>query len=271
MFSFGDSNLSFFGILLGVFLIFCVHFFSKSVERLAFKWLSKRKVEPGLKDTLSKISRYVVIVLGALIVFDIIGISFKSLAALSAVLMVGIGFGLQNIAQNFISGLIILFERPIKTDDIVTVKGVTGRVISIGARATEIVTREDSTIIVPNSQFISEQVINDSFTGDKLRIKINVGVEYGSDAEQVSFILISAANKHRKVLKDPAPTVMFQDFGESSLDFCLFVWIEDIWTVELIKSDLRFDINKEFNKAGIVIPYPQRDLHIKSDVRPKHT
>ena len=178
--------------------------------------------------------------------------------------MVGIGFGLQNIAQNFISGLIILIERPIKVGDVVQVGGVSGRVIDIQARSTLIQTRDDVSILVPNSQFISEQVVNESFRGDIIRYTIKVGVAYGTDTKLVQETLLQVAKEHSLVLKDPAPTVLFEDFGDSSLNFELLVWLEDLWTYRRTLSELRFEIDQKFRERNIEIPFPHRDLHIKS-------
>ena len=195
---------------------------------------------------------------------DSVGLNVSSLAAIGAVLMVGIGFGLQNIAQNFISGLILLLERPIRRGDIVSVAGVKGRVKEIRARSTLIETRDDVSIIVPNSQFISEQVINDSFSGNVIREKVDVAVAYGSDTRKVEQVLLEAAEAHSKVQKSPPPRVVFESFGDSSLNFSLRIWISDIWGRDFIMSDIRFDIDHRFRENQIQIPFPQRDLHLKS-------
>ena len=170
--------------------------------------------------------------------------------------MVGVGFGLQNIAQNFISGIIILLERPIKQNDIVVVGGVSGRVRDIRVRSTFIETRDDVAIIVPNSLFIAEQVINDSFSGHKIRRTLKVGVAYGSDIEKVTNILMEIANNHEQIIKNPGPRILFMDFGSSSLDFELRFWVEELWTTDVILSDLRYTIDHEFRKENINIPFP---------------
>ena len=226
--------------------------------------LADQELDSGVKGSISRFTKYLVMLIGSLIALDTVGISLKSLAALGAVLMVGIGFGLQNITQNFISGLIILLERPIKVGDLVDVKGISGKVIDIGARSTLVHTRDDVAIIVPNSQFISEQVTNESFTGSRARHHLPIGVAYGADVELVEKILKEVAEAHSKVLKDPTPNVLFVEFGSSSLDFDLMVWVEDLWKFEEILSDLRFAIVKKFNEHNIEIPFPQRDLHLRS-------
>lgn len=251
-------------------VILCLIFFAFSIkignltEKFVQRFLDDKDLDSGVKGSISRFTRYAVIIIGALIALDTIGISLQSLAALGAVLMVGVGFGLQNIAQNFISGLIILLERPIKIGDIVRVKGVDGVVIEIGARSTLIHTRDDIAIIVPNSQFISEQVVNESFSGEKIRLHLNIGVAYGSNTAQVKEILMNIASSHKEVLIEPAPTVLFMDFADSSLNFELRVWVKELWTYDNILSDLRFSIAEQFENEKISIPFPQTDLHIKT-------
>ena len=173
--------------------------------------------------------------------------------------------------QNFVSGLIILLERPIKKGDIVEVKGVSGRVLDIKARSTLILTRDDVVIVVPNSQFITEQVVNDSFSGDKLRLHVKIGVSYGSDTDKVTQILMDVAQKHDKILKSPPPTVTFDDFADSSLNFSLRIWTNELWFYDILLSELRYEITNEFRRRGVTIPFPQRDLHIKTIVEPEIT
>ena len=254
--------------VISIFL--CLAFFALSMrlgtmlEKIVHRFLEDKDLDSGIKGSISRFTRYAVTIVGALIALDTIGISLKSLAALGAVLMVGVGFGLQNITQNFISGLIILLERPIKIGDKVEVQGVSGVVKEIGARSTLIHTRDDVAIIVPNSQFISEQVINESFSGEKIRLTLAVGVAYGSDVKKVKDFLMGIASAHTRILKSPAPTVFFKNFGDSSLDFELKVWVDELWNYEEILSDLRFAVTDKFNEMNIEIPFPQRDLHLKS-------
>ncbi len=238
---------------------------SRYAERGVGRLLADRRdIDSGVKDSIKRFTRYTVLIIGGFVALDTIGIKTSSLAAVGAVLMVGVGFGLQNITQNFISGLIILLERPIKVGDFVEVKGVNGKVLTIGARSTLINTRDDISIIVPNSQFISEQVVNETLSGDKIRHHVKVGVSYGTDPKLVEEVLMRVATEHDSVLKNPGPKVFFKDFGNSSLDFVLTVWISDLWFYEGILSDLRFMIFEGFKEKGIEIPFPQMDLHWKS-------
>ncbi len=235
------------------------NFFGKLVNR----FLLNNHVDSGVRDSIEKFSRYLLTALGILFALDNLGISISSLAAVGAVLMVGIGFGLQNIAQNFISGIIILIERPVKVGDIIRVGNASGRIIDIRVRSTVVQTRDEVTIIVPNSKLISEEVINDSYSGQKIRLHVRVGVAYGSNVKQVKEILMKAALGHEKVVQNPPPVALFEDFGDSSLKFDLRFWCSDIWKMETISSDIRTEIDTLFREAKIEIPFPRFDVNIR--------
>lgn len=265
LFEVGGQQISILSFIAAGVVFYITHMATKYVDRGVHKVLRERKdLDSGVKDSIRRFTKYVVLTIGGLLALDTVGIKLSSLAAVGAVVMVGIGFGLQNITQNFISGLIILLERPIKVGDFVEVKGVSGRVIEIGARSTLINTRDDITIIVPNSQFISEQVINESLSGIRTRYHVNVGVAYGSDVEKVQKILLRVAKENPNILENPGPKVFFKDFGASSLDFDLTVWISDMWNFEGFLSELRFSIDKAFREEGIEIPFKQVDLHFRN-------
>jgi len=264
LFELGGNNISVISIMAASLAFFLSVYLSKKAEIFTEKLLKERDFDQGIKASMQTFARYIVLITGILVTLDTVGISLNSLAALGAVLMVGIGFGLQNIAQNFISGLIILFERPIKKGDMVQVGDVLGRVEDIKARSTIITTRDDVAMIIPNSKFISEDVVNESFTGNKRRHCVEVGVAYGSDVEKVRDILLNVAKEHNSVLSLPEPVVLFKNFGDSSLDFQLLIWSRDLWGAEQVMSDLRFDIDKVFRDEKVTIPFPQRDLHIQS-------
>ena len=264
LFELGNSQISLASLFIVLLILIVFFIISKIIERGVQRALKNKAIDPGIKGSIERFSRYLTVSVGAFIAIDTIGISLTSIAALGAILMVGIGFGLQNIAQNFISGIIILLERPIKQGDIVVVGGVSGKVRDIRVRSTVIETRDDVAIIVPNSQFIAEQVISDSFSGHKIRKILKVGVAYGSDVEKVTQILKRIANEHEQILKAPGPRVLFMDFESSSLDFELRFWVTDLWSTDIILSDLRYATDREFRNGEITIPFPQRDLHIKS-------
>lgn len=258
------SKISILSVFFALIFFYLSTIMSKYCQKMTERFLRHKDLDRGIKGSISKIAGHLAQVLGILVALDIVGINLSSLMALGGVLAVGIGFGLQNIAQNFISGLIILFERPIKKGDLVEVDGVYGRVSEIGSRSTTVTTKDDVSIIVPNSKFISEQVINDSFSGERRRFHISIGVAYSTDARKVEALLKQIALSHEKVLKKPAPVVFFKEFGDSSLNFDLTVWIEDLWNFEVILSDLRFMMNQRFEKEGIEIPFPQRDIHLRT-------
>ena len=258
-----EAKISVISILISLLVILASVRVAKMLGQLVNSALKKRGVDSGVRDSLEKFVRYGTIALGVLFSLDNLGVSFNSLAALGAVLMVGIGFGLQNITQNFISGIILLIERPVKVGDIVKVGSSTGRIVDIRVRSTLIQTRDDITIIVPNSRFVSEEVINDSYTGQKIRQHVRVGVAYGSDVPKVKSILLKVASAHPKVMADPKPIVVFEDFGDSSLDFDLRFWCADLWEMDNVNSDIRCEIDRLFREEKVEIPFPQRDLHFK--------
>jgi small-conductance mechanosensitive channel len=256
------AKISLSSLLISLFLIVASFRVAKSLGKFVNASLEKKGVDSGVRDSLDRFLRYLVITVGILFSLDNLGFSISSLAGLGAVLMVGIGFGLQNIAQNFISGIIILIERPIKVGDIIKVGSSTGRVMDIRVRSTVIQTRDDITIIVPNSKLISEEVINDSYSGQQIRQHIRVGVAYGSEVAKVKVALIAAAQDNTKVLQSPAPRAIFENFGESSLDFDLRYWCSDIWDIDQTASDIRSEIDRVFRLENIQIPFPQREIHL---------
>ena len=252
------SLVSFFVFLGLAFLV------SALVQRALGRIYRRRGIDEGVQYALNRLLHYGIMALGAFLALDNLGISITALAGLGAILAVGIGFGLQNIAQNFVSGLILLLERPVKKGDFVEVGDTRGTVREIRARATVVTTLDNVDILVPNGQFITEPVINSTFGDRRVRIAVKVGVAYGSDTTLVRETLERVAAEHVGVLKEPHPLVRFDDFGESSLDFTLLVWLSTPRTEPIVASDLRFAIDRAFREAGIEIPFPQRDLHIRS-------
>jgi len=218
----------------------------------------------GVLYAFSRVTRYLVTLLGIAIAFNTVGFNLTALLAASTVLLVGIGFGLQNIAQNFISGIIVLLEQPVRKGDFIRVGDSVGTVSEIGLRATAVVTRDEVTIVVPNSELVSAQVINHSKPTHNMRVLIPIGVHYSSDPETVRSVLQGVTDNAGAGLKSPPPPVRFDGFGDSSLDFALLVWIADPREDLRIASDLRFAIFAALKAANIEIPYPQRDLHLRS-------
>jgi small-conductance mechanosensitive channel len=237
------------------------------VNRLVRRWLERRVFtyftwDQGVQHAVASVVGYVILFAGVALGLEYVGIGIQALALFAGVVGIGIGFGLQNIASNFISGLIILFERPVKKGDYVDAGGLEGRVDEIRARATSIVTRDNVTVIVPNSEFVASRVVNWSHGDETARIHVPVGVAYGSDVALVTRVLLDVATKHPKVLATPAPTVRFVAFGASSLDFELLFWTADVPTKGDTRSDLNYAIDAAFREHGIEIPFPQQDVRV---------
>jgi len=232
------------------------------------KLLPRLNFDEGTVYNIERIAKYSIIFVGALICFQFVGIDLSSLAVIFGLFSVGIGFGLQNITSNFVAGLILLFERPIKVGDRVTIGETLGNVTHINMRATTINSVDNVSIIVPNSDFISGQVINWSYGDKKIRLNIDVGVSYSSDLDLVLKCLREVAEDNGEVMKNPAPVVHFIAFGDSSWNLKLRCWIPDPNRYWHTVSELNCDIVRKFKENNIEIPFPQRDLHIRSSVPP---
>jgi small-conductance mechanosensitive channel len=231
----------------------------RSVERV----LEARGLDRGLRHSVGKITRYVVLMIGVFVALGTIGVNTSAIMAGGAVLLVGIGFGLQKLAENFISGLLLLIERPVRKGDFIDVGGVLGTVEDIGLRATHVLSRDGVTVIVPNSNLISGTVVNHTVPTADRRIWIKLGVAYGSDLELVVRLLIEIALADANVSKQPAPEVRFQNFGDSSLELALVAWIPEAKDDLVIASRIRFAIDKAFRANNIEIPFPQRVVTTK--------
>ena len=234
----------------------------KLIKRVLFKKLTA--VDHGRSHALFQILKYVFWVIAVLMSLQSFGVNLSILLAGSAALMVGIGLGLQNIFNDFSSGIFILLERTITVGDIIEVNDIVGEVKEIRLRTTKILTRDDTILLVPNHKFIAEPVLNWSENDWNTRFSVNVGVAYGSDVALVKKCLLEAARNHSSISESPEPLVRFSDFGDSSLDFELLFWTIQIFRVKEIQSDLRFEIDKMFREQAIQIPFPQRDIHIRT-------
>jgi small-conductance mechanosensitive channel len=260
----GSLKLSIKGIALAAVIIFITHFASRVGRALLKeKILEKRSFERGLQDSILTITSYLGWGFGLILALGILGVNSTSLAVIFGALSIGIGFGLQNIFNNFISGLILLFERPIQVGDYVEVGGLWAEVKKINVRATVVQTFDNASVIIPNSEFISQQVTNWSFKDKRMRRNLDIGVAYGSDVELVQKTLLDIAQKTSGVLKYPRPDVLFIDHGDSALVFRLRIWlqVDDYWA---LPSQIRCDIDRRFRELAIEIAFPQRDLHIRT-------
>ncbi|MDO7787290.1 mechanosensitive ion channel family protein [Desulforamulus aquiferis] len=224
----------------------------------------KHQLDIGMRYTFNRLIHYGLIVIAVLIALPTIGFDLSILTVFAGVLGIGVGFGISNIASNFISGLIILFERPIKVGDRIKLGELHCDVTQINIRSTVVRTRNNETIIIPNSQFIESQVVNWSYGDPKIREQILVGVAYGSDVRLVEELLLRAAEEQEELLTDPKPRVDFMNFGESSLDFRLLYWIPNPALRARVRSSLNFRIYELLQRHQVEIPFPQRDLHLRS-------
>lgn len=263
-FKVGDVTISPSSILIAL----AVFVFIVILTRFMVRWLDQRllrrtRFDRGIRDSIRTAANYAGVIIAALVSASYAGLDFTNLAIVAGALSVGIGFGLQSIVNNFVSGLILLAERPIRVGDWVVVGGDEGTVRKINVRATEIETFDRTTVIVPNSTLISSSVRNWTHRDKIGRLRVAVGVSYDSDPERVEELLMEVATSESKVLRSPEPYVYFMDFGASSLDFELRCYIFDVDEMITVLSKLRYAIFKRFKEEGIEIPFPQQDMHIK--------
>lgn len=224
----------------------------------------KMHLDESVQYTFSVTIKYFMLIIGVLVGLAALGVELAALTVFAGTVGIGIGFGLQDIAKNFISGLVMLVERPVKVGDYIEVNDLPGKVRAIKARSTVVDTFDNISVIVPNADFMNQKVINWSYSDKVTRVKISVGVAYGSDTELVKNSLMEVAKSHGRVLNHPEPYVWFENFGDSSLNFILHIWTNEPQSRFTLKSDLHYMIDKIFRERNITIAFPQRDLHFKS-------
>lgn len=270
IFSVGTYDLTVIKIL-GAMMVFVVaRLLTWLVRRLIMRKAHRRsKLDTGRRFAVVQIAKYFIYIIALLLSLRTLGFNITVLLAGSTALFVGLGLGLQSTFNDFISGIIILFDGSIEVDDIIEVGGLVGRVTHIGMRTSEILTRESIGVVIPNSKITSENVVNWTHGPPVTRFHVSVGVAYGSDVSLVTQLLTDCAAQNEDVLQDPSPRVRFSDFGDSALLFELLFWTQRSFDVEFTKSDLRYAIDEVFRKNNVQIPFPQRDLHIVSDARIK--
>jgi small-conductance mechanosensitive channel len=257
--------------LLSLIFLFVLVVVAERVVRRYFitRLLRRTHLEPAMQFALARVVGYALLALGFFVSLQMVGVNLTSLSFLAGAVGVGFGFGLQNIISNFISGLIILAERPIAIGDRVEIGGVAGQVREISLRSTTVITNDNMAIIVPNADFITQRVTNWSYEDSRVRFRLPFGVAYGTDLPK---LMLEVAQEHPKALKEPAPELFFVGFGDSSLNFELAVWSSESTTSpRRFRSDLFFAIEKKLRDSGIEIPYPQQDLHVRTvvgDARP---
>ncbi|MDP3462724.1 MAG: mechanosensitive ion channel [Bacteroidales bacterium] len=266
LFQLGKTNITTKSVVILLILLFLLFFITGILKKLLVRRVFPRYgIDVGVAQSISTIIRYVLLIIGLVVIFQTTGIDLSALGLLVGALGIGIGFGLQNITNNFISGIIILFERPVKVGDRIEIDDLQGNIINISARSTTVITNDNIAVIVPNSDLISNRVINWSLNNKQVRLNFPVGVSYKEDPANIRRLLIEVASNNAGVLKTPEPDVLFESFGDSSLNFILRIWTLDYSdTPMVLKSQLYYAIFEKFKEHDIEIPYPQRDIHIKS-------
>ena len=264
LFSFGGGTVTVGSISVGALVVLASLVISAVLGHALKRLLARRGLSIGAQFAAAKIVRYLAVAVGVLVAVNSIGVRLDALIAASTVLLVGIGFGLQNIAQNFVSGIILLLEQPVRKGDIIKVDEAYGVVDDIGLRATRVVTRDEVMVIVPNSILIGHAVTNRSIPTNNMRIAVSVGAAYGSDPMVVKDTLLGVARASDRVLHKPVPEVRLEAFGDSALQFSLLVWIADPREDLRTASSLRFAIDAAFRERKIAMPFPQREIHLGS-------
>lgn len=265
IFVFDDQAITLGKLIVGMFLLLTGIWIAKLFSRLIGTWmLSRLKLDEGIIAVIQTVLFYILLITVVLFALKLINIPLTVFTVLGGALAIGIGFGSQNLMSNFISGLILLAERPIRVGDFIQIGDLMGVISHIGARSTNIKTPQNVDIIVPNSNLLEDRVTNWALSDTKVRSSILIGVAYGSDVQLVSSLLKKAAEDHKRVLNQYIPVVLFTDFGDNSLCFELLFWVNMRRLLErrMVESDLRFKIDALFREADICIAFPQRDVHL---------
>ncbi|MCO6499607.1 MAG: mechanosensitive ion channel [Vicingus serpentipes] len=260
-----DFNLSVYNLFIVLLIFFVVKGITHSIDVFIKKRLEKdgaTVLSEGRSRSITQIFKYIVYVLGFFLMIKSLGINIDLILGVFAALGLGVGFALQDVFKDLISGIIILFEGNVSIGDILEVDGLIGSVKEIKLRTSLIRTRDGVYMVIPNSRIVNEKVINWTTNNTITRFHVAVGVAYGSDVEKVKDLLLKSAHENNMVTKRPAPVVFFTDFGDSALMFELLFWITNTWEINMIKSDLRFKIDQLFRENSIQIPFPQRDVHL---------
>ena len=260
--SIGDHHITMFQIVVVALVILVTWAVTKGVKKVIVDRGNFSELERGRRFSVFKLVQYVLWIVVFLLTLEGLGFQITLLLAGSAALLVGIGLGLQEVFKDFVSGIILLFDGTIRVSDVIEVDGVVGRVQEIRLRASELETRDGIVLIIPNSRFITGNVINWTHNRKLTRFTVVVGVAYGSDVEKVRDVLVKCATEHDDVVKTPEPFVFFSDFADSQLTFKLQFYSRSVFKIEFVKSEMRFAIDKAFRANGITIPFPQRDVHI---------
>lgn len=258
IFSFKNYELKVYNIVLAIAFAIVIALFTKLLKQFIYR---SKKLDTARKYSLYTLLKYFIYVIALVLILQILGINLSLLIAGSAALLVGLGLGIQNIFSDYVSGIIILFDGTLKVGDVIEVNNTVCKVKEIRLRTTIVATRDDKYLILPNTDLTRNQLINWTLNQVDARFEVQVGVAYGSDVALVKSLLLKAAADTQLILKEPQPFVRFTDFGESALQFSIMFWVEEVFRVENIKSELRENINKYFKANHITIPFPQRVIH----------
>jgi small-conductance mechanosensitive channel len=262
---YGAISLTLGSILLFAISVYVAFWIARTLRTiLQDEVLGRMSLPRGVANSVSSLTYYAVILLGLLVALIAAGFQVSQLAIVVGALSVGIGFGLQNVVNNFVSGLILMFERPIQPGDVVEITGTSGTVREIGMRATTLTTGEGADVVVPNGTLLSEKLVNWTLSDTNRRLDVDVGVAYGSDPKQVLELLKNAALSTPGVAAQPEPVVMLMRFGPNSLDFGIRAWTTQFADWGIIRSNIAVRVHDALKEAGIKIPFPQQDVHIRS-------
>ncbi len=266
----GDFTLTVYNIFLILIVVLATIIILNIIKRFFKRFIKKQEAERRSYWSIYLILRYVVWVIITILLLESSGLKVSVLLASITALLVGVGFGIQQLFSDLASGIVLLVERNLQINDIIQLQdGTVGKVIHIGLRTSKLKTRDDIILVVPNSKFVNEKIINWSQMDYNTRFSVDVGVAYGSDTRLVTQILLDCANRNKNISTHPKPFVRFNNFGDSALEFQIFFWVRESFWVENIKSEMRYAIDDEFRKHGVQIPFPQRDVHIKTNVASK--
>ncbi len=256
---YANSSLTVTSILIAILFLLAARLVVFIITELVlFSYFNNNKVNVGSRFAMNQLVKYVVFVVAFLMAINALGVNLTVLLGAGAALLVGIGFALQQTFNDFFSGIILLFERTVEVGDVIVIEGVIGTVKRIGLRTTIVESRSNTTVVVPNSKIVSNNMVNWTHYDDKVRFELQIGVAYGTDTQKVKDILLELTRANPYILKYPGPMIRFVNFGESSLDFEILFWSRNFIVIEDIKSDLRFAIDKAFKEHEIEIPFPQR-------------
>ncbi|MCU0686050.1 MAG: mechanosensitive ion channel [Polyangiaceae bacterium] len=260
--SFGVVQLTVLSLALGLVVLVLAFVASRLGSRAVLRAPALQKIPEGSRYAFARIAQQLILLVGVLVAVQTAGVSLTGLLAASAAIFVGIGLGLQRVTSDFVSGIVLLVEQPVRKGDFVRIGDTFGRVEDIKGRRTLVLTRTGATLLVPNSEIINGQVLNVSLLDSRTRVSVRVGVSYRSSPARVREALLAAAAEVPAVRAEPAPRALFADYGESGLVFELQAWIDDPWSEPVVSSDLRFAIFASLERHGIEIPFPQLVVHL---------